>query len=881
MAGIHKLKKEHILNPMVMAFVVPILLLILLYIIKGVFPFGEKIYVRMDFYHQYAPFVKEFCNRVWEGESFWYAWEYGLGTNYWAHYAYYLASPFNWLIALIPDAYVIEAMNVTMILRAGIAGTAFVYFLKENHEENMGMAVFGIFYALSGYYLAYSCNIIWMDGYALFPLVALGVLRIAKGKSAFLYMISMLICTFSNFYLAVIMGMCCVLWLIICLICGEKKKTKEVFAAMGKFAVTTLLYVAMCAVILLPVAYALMNTPAGESSYTEQTNLYFRFYELFERMCMNCASNLKGAKLPNIYASVLVLFLFPVYFGNKKITIKKKIVLGSLLLFLLAGFNVNILDYIWHGLHFPNSFPARQSFFYIFVVLTMGYEAYIHRKQVARWVYYLSVVILAVVIELLWYYTGLVDGSAGTRLYLYSLIFVILYGALFICEKMLPAKVFLVIFLLLGCVEAGINTCNVGLDSLMTRSMYMDDDAETEAILAEIMPGENEFYRVEEQDRKTVNDAAWDDYYGASYFSSTMPGGMKEWYDAFGMRTSSVSYSYDGATPLVTSLLGIKYVFACEEGIRPGYTFTEETTVEGDDDRIVYGNETVLPLGYVVDDDLEAGFVYDYENPFVTQNNYASAVLGREVLLFEPIAQYKESERLEFEVSAGAEESISEDNSEEERICIDVAAGENAFIYVTTYMESIAMEVVTPATGEKQIRRPNDLKFKKILPVGVKEEDRMIMISSTDTAEPVVEFYSYKMNEDILREVYMVLAQYPMEIHTFSDNGIEGYVDAQNRGVLLLSVPYDKGWNVRIDGVKADTYAWKDAFLAVELEPGEHQIELHYRPVGFVPGLCISLAGVGCASGLLVYDRKLKQKVNLAKSETKNSDKKVKKQKKK
>ena len=135
MTDVHKLKKERIWNPMVLAFAVPVLVLFILYIVRGVYPFGKDIYVRMDFYHQYAPFVKDFCRRVWEGESFFYAWEYGLGANYWAHYAYYLASPFNWLIALIPTDYVIEAMNVTMVLRAGIAGASFVYFLKENNEE--------------------------------------------------------------------------------------------------------------------------------------------------------------------------------------------------------------------------------------------------------------------------------------------------------------------------------------------------------------------------------------------------------------------------------------------------------------------------------------------------------------------------------------------------------------------------------------------------------------------------------------------------------------------------------------------------------------------------------------------------------------------------
>ncbi|MCK9350692.1 MAG: YfhO family protein, partial [Clostridiales bacterium] len=36
------------------------------------------------------------------------------------------------------------------------------------------------------------------------------------------------------------------------------------------------------------------------------------------------------------------------------------------------SFNLNILDYLWHGFHFPNQLPARQSFLFIFVLLTFG-----------------------------------------------------------------------------------------------------------------------------------------------------------------------------------------------------------------------------------------------------------------------------------------------------------------------------------------------------------------------------------------------------------------------------------------------------------------------------------------------------------------------------
>ncbi len=853
MKELHNSKKRRMPNPATIAFLVPVLILMLVYIIRGVFPYGDKIYVRMDFYHQYAPFVKEFCRHILNGESLLYAWEFGLGTNYWAHYAYYLASPLNWLIVLIPGDYVIEAMNLLLILRAGVAGSAFVYFLGDARKKNITMAVFGIFYALSGYYLAYSCNVIWMDGYALFPLVALGIKRIAHGKSAKLYTVSMLICTFSNFYLAVIMGICCVLWLMISLIAGKRKTCKTVLVAVGRFVLSTLLYVGMCAVILLPVAAALMNTPAGESSFPEATESYFAVYELFERMCMNVPNNLKGSDLPNIYATVFALVLLPMYFGNPSIRRKDKIVYGIVLVFLLVSFQINVLDYLWHGLHFPNSFPARQSFFYIFLVLIMGYEAFAKRKRLSLKVIYIAVPVLAVLTGVAWIFLGKDNDYNGIHIYLCTILFVLLYGILFILERKKAGKKILVVILVACCLEVGVHTCVTGLESVMSRTSYTEDDTETRRLLAEIMPGEDEFYRLEEQDRHTVNDAAWDGYYGASYFSSTMPGGVKEWYDAFGMRNSSVSYSYEGATPLVTSLLGIRYVFASEDEFYPGNTFEESQLIVNGEVMHIYENTTVLPLGYMVEPELENGFEYNFSNPFISMNDYASAVLGEDIKLFQTVAQYREINSLEINMGAGIEGELEVSEEEKQRVALDVPAGENVFIYVTTYMDAIDVELHNEETGEISRRHYDDLKFKKIISIGVKEYDRTVIVSSADAGVNEVNFYANKMNDTVLKRICEVLGAQPMEIQEFSDTCLTGTIDVKEEGVLLLSIPYDRGWTVTVDGEKVETFAWKDAFLALELTEGSHTLEFSYCPVGFKEGMIVSVVSSSIALAILGY----------------------------
>jgi len=55
---------------------------------------------------------------------------------------------------------------------------------------------------------------------------------------------------------------------------------------------------------------------------------------------------------------------------------------------------------------------------------------------------------------------------------------------------------------------------------------------------------------------------------------------------------------------------------------------------------------------------------------------------------------------------------------------------------------------------------------------------------------------------------------------------------------MYFSIPYEKGWSVYVDGKKAETFDVMSAMLGIELESGEHTIELKYIPEGFTAGVC-------------------------------------------
>ena len=157
------------------AFVLPVIMMMALYYTRGIFPWGNECYLRSDMYHQYAPFFSELWHKIRNGESLTYSWNIGMGTNFTSLFAYYLASPSNWFVALFPQKYTIEIMNAFIILKIAGSSLSLTYYLtKHNNNKHVIAAIFGMFYGMSGFIAAYSWNIMWLDGMIMLPLIVLG-----------------------------------------------------------------------------------------------------------------------------------------------------------------------------------------------------------------------------------------------------------------------------------------------------------------------------------------------------------------------------------------------------------------------------------------------------------------------------------------------------------------------------------------------------------------------------------------------------------------------------------------------------------------------------------------------------------------------------------
>ena len=85
------------------------------------------------------------------------------------------------------------------------------------------------------------------------------------------------------------------------------------------------------------------------------------------------------------------------------------------------------------------------------------------------------------------------------------------------------------------------------------------------------------------------------------------------------------------------------------------------------------------------------------------------------------------------------------------------------------------------------------------------------------------------------------LNQYPFENISVDQNTVSGSIDLPERRLLQFSIPYSKGWTATVDGLKAPVYKSDIMYMALLLEPGQHEITLAYETPYLRAGIYVSL----------------------------------------
>ncbi len=821
-------------SPCFFAFIIPVIVLVVIFAGRDVYPFGDSIYLRSDAYHQYAPFYKELYRKLTEGGSLYYSWNIGMGVNFTALYAYYLASPINLLLGIFAiKGDILLTMDALIILKTGLAGFTFAYYIyKRFNKTGYSIAAISVFYALSSYMAAFSWNIMWIDCIVALPIIALGIENLVKKKKWLLYTLSLGFAIFSNYYIAIMLCIFSVIYFGITLFAYENLNLKIGCSRILHFIKGSLLAGGLGAVMFLPAYFALGYTASAESTFPSDWQNYFSILDMISRSLMNVEVTILDGSEPNIYCTVAVFIMIPLYCICSKINFREKVGKIAFLALLLLSFNLNIPNFIWHGFHFPNSLPCRESFIYIFLILTMVYEAATHIKSFTRkeiFSCFFGAVALIILIEQL-YYT---DHTTSFDIVYISLFFLAIY--LLIINMYRNPKIykqFTIYILVVTCIAEGALSSNHEASYKSTGySSYLEDNNDITTILDSV--DDDSFYRVEKENRNTKNDAAWNDYHGVSIFSSTANGYFTELLGRFGLEQSTNAYSYYGNTPLTSAMLSVKYLITRYEHKEPYL----KTLVTSSNDRYLYELDYVLPLGYMIPNDSLKDFDLSGNDPFLIQNNFIAATTGYE--------------NTYTRLSAVANGKSSTINTE---------ADCDLYIYVTNYIETITYTVNNTEQNYSKSGSASGLKHRQIVHIGNVPAGSTVTVTCTDETVSALQLYAYAFDQNTFDSAFNALADEGYEVETYNDTYIKGTITAKEAGTMLTSIIYDKGWTAYIDGKKVDIGSFHNALLTVDVPEGTHTLELKYTPDGFIPGLCLTIISAVAIIAIYFIEKNLKNK---------------------
>ena len=185
-----------------LAFLIPFLLMVIAYGVMDVSPFGDKQILVTDNWHQYFPFLADLQHKLQNGESLFWTWSVGGGVNYFSLMSYYLASPVNFLTMFIPAGVLREFLMFSVCLKIGLAGSFTALFLRSVYKRNdLSLVMFGTSFSFCAFLIGYYWNTIWLDTVCIFPLCALGIVKLLTENKFRLFTITLALCMLTNYYI--------------------------------------------------------------------------------------------------------------------------------------------------------------------------------------------------------------------------------------------------------------------------------------------------------------------------------------------------------------------------------------------------------------------------------------------------------------------------------------------------------------------------------------------------------------------------------------------------------------------------------------------------------------------------------------------------------
>ena len=825
-----------------LAFLIPFVIIWGIFSYFQIHPFGDQQILVTDLWHQYFPFFKMEQQKLQSGDSLLYSWDTGLGTNFLSIMSYYAASPLNLLSVLFPLENSRDALTLFLTVKMGCSSLFFAIFLKHHFGRNdISITAFGLFYAFSDYMMGYYWNLIWMDTFALLPLVVLGTVKLVREGKFKLYIISLALSLISNFYIGLFT---CIFTAMIFLasVIVNWKNYKYALIRLGQIAAASALGIGLGAVMLLPAFYALMLTNSADNTFPTVIEYYEEWLTMMSNIIGFHEPTAKEG-LPNFYCGMFSVILMGVFLISKKIKLREKFITVAYLMFIVISCNMNILNFIWHGFHFTNMLPYRFSFLFSFLLAAAAYRAFTVLTDKTSIIHVIAMSVMTILISLMSY------KDQPEQAVLLSAIACLLYVAIVLVYnyKLINKKVMMWAIALVSCGEMGYNAF-IGVQTVTTTgyNFYPKNNSEVEMLLPK-RADEKEFYRTELCDTYTINDPALYGIKGMTQFSSTANVNVTTLLRTLGVQASEAGnrYHYYQSTPIINSVFDLRYLIS-QDGFEADTTYYD--LVEDVNQVKLLENNSCLPIAFAAD-----GRVLNYqggsESYADNQNDLFKRLSGMhdDVLLPMNVADVGHKGLDVTKTNEGKYEFKYKElghDSDECYLKYNYIAEQDGPVYALMRFDHITNYKVYK-NGATLHTMP-DFKYDVIAAIGTfNKGDKITLYADVEKeTSGTGKIFLYQINKAAFDKGIHKLSDGGLNVTSYDSTHLNGTFTANNDSVLFTTIPYDGGWSAEIDGEKAEVKSVKNALCCIPVTAGTHEISLVYSPPGFVVGAVISIASL-------------------------------------
>lgn len=872
--AIRKSNRDIIMN--ILTFLFPFLSMVAAFAFQEVYPIGDRVMLTVDSYHQYIPFLIELRNKLVNGGSLFFTWNDGLGMEYYAAFANYASSPLN-IFCVFFDAKTMPvfAALVTAV-RAGLASLFMSWFLNtgDKGRRDYITTAFSCAYALCGWFCCDFWNVMWCDALVLLPLICLGLHHLFVEGRYMLYTLSLAICLISNYYTGYFICIFMVLFAPVYCIClfqtkkeplneGRLKFTK-VLGCAGRFAFASLLAGGIAAVVMIPTYLILQSSSAVGTEFPKDYELTGNLFDFLGRFLVGANPNIRDG-MANVYSGIIPVLMLPLFFAAPKesgIKLRQKIGYGILLLIMYLSFTNRMLNFIWHGFHFPNQIPYRESFIMSFLVIYIGFITIRNLKTFS--VRNISAVFIGAGIFLI-LFEKFGSGKETYVQILITMVFIIVEAGIIHCTvtgkksnffyETAVAVVMAVEMLVSCCVTVAYVCKNEGFPSYDTYGKNHEIIKEYVSEQA-VKPGHSIFERTELYPNNICNIQSVFDVNGLSIFTSTCREDFVTYMKNFGFHNNGInSVRSAGLTRVTATLLGIRNIVQFTKTDSVPALFEQ---VYKEDEAIFYDNPDALSVGYMVSDD-----ILDYEpdpadrNVFAKTNEWIRS-MGFDKDVYVPVDSYFEDLVNTSDSSASMINKrisiINANNKSEVTVTVDKATiGRDVYVYFDSGKTGTYYISRFDKDGNETKTAGISYRYYQIIPLGVFDGTPLkCKISFPTSPSGAMLFYSYELDREAYDEMVSFLGSEQLNVTEFDDRSLKGTISTAKGGTLLLTVAYNDSFRATVDGEEVECKPVQGALTALEVGPGEHEIMLCYTPSGFDIGAKITIVSLITLLGVVM-----------------------------